>query len=137
MKIWTEYGSEHSMNLVLIGKFKQARDAESVEGLLKKLGEQAAAAGDDVFSIPYSSLEFQRFSSEMLSLLRSHKLYTLSPDELEQFNFEHNLDREGARITITTDEADVSAFIKVFVEAGARVEVYSAHSNPEDLADES
>ena len=30
MKIWTGYSSEHSMNLVLIGKFKQAKDAEAV-----------------------------------------------------------------------------------------------------------
>jgi hypothetical protein len=135
MKIWTEYGSEHSMNLVLIGKFKQVREAEKIERLLEKLWKRVAE--NDVSSIPYSSPEFQRFSDEMLSLLRSYELYTLSPAELEQFNFEHNLDREGARITITTDEADVSAFIKVFVEAGARVEVYSAHSNPEDLADES
>ena len=37
-------------------------------------------------------------------------------------------------IKISTDEADVSAFIKLFVESGARVEVYSAHHYPDKPA---
>lgn len=133
MKFWTGYGSEHSMNLVLIGKFKQARDAENVECFLKELSDQAAK--DEAYSISHSSPEYQRFSEEMLSLLRAHNLHTLSPAELEQFASDHNLDREGERITVRTDEVDVSAFIKVFLDAGARVEVYSAHFHPEVQAE--
>ncbi len=133
MKIWTGYGSEHSMNLVLIGKFKQARDAENVESLLLKLRDQAVE--DYTYTSSHLPPADQRFSDAMMSLLRANELNTLSPADLEQFAFDHNLDREGERITIKTDEADVSAFIKVFVEEGARVEVYSAHDYPEEQAD--
>jgi len=133
MKIWNGYGSEHSMNLVLIGNFKQARDAEHVEDLLQKLKDRVVE--EEAYSISHASPEQQRFSDEMLSLLHAHKLYSLSPAELEQFAYEHSLHREGASITINTDEADVSAFIKIFVDAGARVEVYSAHFHPEQQAD--
>lgn len=37
MKIWNSYGSEHSMNLVLIGSFVQAKDAENIEKFVTKL----------------------------------------------------------------------------------------------------
>lgn len=134
MKIWTEYGSEHSMNLVLIGKFKQARDAENVKGFLEKIRDQAVK--DEAYVISYSSPGNQRFSDEMLSLLKNHKLYTISPIDLEQFASDHHIDLKGNRITITTNEAEVSAFIKIFVEAGARVEVYSAHDYPESQTDQ-
>ncbi|MFC5583462.1 DUF6375 family protein [Rhodanobacter terrae] len=69
MKIWNGYGSEHSMNLVLIGRFKRARDAEKVEKDIDKLSTQASR--DDSQSIPFGEPEDQKFSDDMLSLLRS------------------------------------------------------------------
>lgn len=135
MKIWNGYGSEHSMNLVLIGKFKQERDAEKVEKDIKTLSTQAEK--DECYSIPFDEPKNQRFSDEMLSLLYSLKLHTLGPTELGQLVSDHHLDREGDRITITTDEAEVSAFVKLFVEAGAKVEIFSAHDYPSDSNDAS
>lgn len=133
MKIWNGYGSEHSMNLVLIGRFKRTQDAEQVEKDIDKLRTQASK--DDSHSIPFGEPEDQRFSDDMLSLLRSLKLNTLSPADLGQLVSEHHLSREGDRITVTTDEAEVSAFVKLFIEAGAKVEVFSAHDYPSDSAD--
>lgn len=133
MKIWNGYGSEHSMNLVLIGRFKRAQDAEKVEKDIGRLSAQASK--DDSHSISFGEPEDQRFSDEMLSLLRSLKLNTLGPADLGQLVSEHHLSREGDRITITTDEAEVSAFVKLFIEAGAKVEVFSAHDYPSESAD--
>ncbi|WP_145585160.1 DUF6375 family protein [Yersinia intermedia] len=135
MKIWNGYGSEHSMNLVLIGKFKQEQDAEKVEKDIKTLSTQAEK--DECYSIPFDEPENQRFSDEMLSLLYSLKLHTLGPTDLGQLVSDHHLDREGDRITITTDEAEVSAFVKLFVEAGAKVEIFSAHDYPSDSSNAS
>jgi hypothetical protein len=135
MKIWNGYGSEHSMNLVLIGKFKQEQDAKKVEKDIKTLSTQAEK--DECYSIPFDEPENQRFSDEMLSLLYSLKLHTLGPTDLGQLVSDHHLDREGDRITITTDEAEVSAFVKLFVEAGAKVEIFSAHDYPSDSNDAS
>lgn len=135
MKIWNGYGSEHSMNLVLIGRFKRAQDAEKVEKDIDKLSAQASK--DDSHFISFGKPEDQRFSDDMLSLLNSLKLYTLGPADFGQLVSDHDLRREGDRITVTTDEAEVSAFVKLFIEAGAKVEVFSAHDYPPDSADAS
>ncbi|WP_236309123.1 DUF6375 family protein [Pseudomonas gessardii] len=123
------------MNLVLIGRFKRAQDAEKVEKDIDRLSAQASK--DDSHSIPFGEPEDQRFSDDMLSLLRSLNLNTLGPADLGQLVSEHYLRREGDQITVTTDEAEVSAFVKLFIEAGAKVEVFSAHDYPSDSADAS
>ncbi|TDV92882.1 hypothetical protein BDK62_11517 [Halomonas alkaliantarctica] len=135
MKIWNGYGSEHSMNLVLIGRFKGAQDAENVERDIHKLSTQSER--EESYTVPFADPENQRFSDDMLSLLWSLNLHTLGPSELGQLVSDHHLAREGSRITVTTDEADVSAFVKIFVEAGAKVEVFSAHDYPSDSDDAS
>ncbi len=135
MKIWSGYGSEHSMNLVLIGKFKRALDAEKIEKDIGKLSAQAAE--DDSDSTPFAKPENQRFSDDMLSLLCSLNIHSLSPSELGQLVSDYRLEREDGRITVKTDEADISAFVKLFVEAGAKVEVFSAHDYPSNSSDAS
>jgi hypothetical protein len=135
MKIWNGYGSEHSMNLVLIGRFKRVQDAEKIEKDIGKLSTQALK--DDSLTISYGEPEDHRFSDDMLSLLRSLNLNTLGPVDLGQLVSEHHLRREGDRITVTTNEAEVSAFVKLFIEAGAKVEVFSAHDYPTDSDDAS
>ena len=52
MKIWTGYGSEHSANLVMLGKFKTPEDATNFLAELEKLERliQEDDSGDDVFS---------------------------------------------------------------------------------------
>jgi len=133
MKIWDGYGSEHSMNLVLIGKFKRAQDAEKVEIDIENLSAQALK--DDSHTIAFDGPADQRFSDEMLSLLGKLNLNTLGPADLGQLLSDHHLERKEDRITVTTDEAEVSAFVKLFIEAGAKVEVFSAHDYPSDSTD--
>lgn len=135
MKIWNGYGSEHSMSLVLIGRFKRAQDAEKVEKDIDKLSAQASK--DDSDSIPFAKPENQRFSDDMLSLLCSLNVHSLAPSELGQLVSDYRLEREDGRITVTTEEADVSAFVKLFIDAGAKVEVFSAHDYPADSGDAS
>ena len=43
MKIWYGYGSEHSMNLVMTGKFKDAGDAAKAKEVIDWLSEQVAS----------------------------------------------------------------------------------------------
>lgn len=133
MKIWNGYGSEHSMNLVLIGRFKRAEDAEQVEKDIDRLSAQASK--DDSYAMSYGEAAEQRFSDDMLSLLRNLNLNTLGPSDLGQLASDHNLTRQGDQITVTTDEAEVSVFVKLFIEAGAKVEVFSSHDYPSGTAD--
>lgn len=128
MKIWNSYGSEHSMNLVLIGSFVQEKNAENIERLIGKL---KLASEHEGYHLSGEPSENHRFSREVLEALQEQQIHHLSPLEIDQFNSDYYLERDGNKITIDTDEIDISAFIKIFVDAGAKVEVYSKHFYPE------
>jgi hypothetical protein len=129
MKIWYGYGSEHSMNLVMIGHFRDAKSAAEAKDLIEKLTEhvlaEAAAGTLDI------GRHQDRFSDKLRDLLDETKIYTMGPSELEQLGYDARVKLEDDRIAITTDEADVSAFLKLLIDRGARVEVYSAHEYPD------
>ena len=72
-----------------------------------------------------------RFTDRMLEVLRAANLYILGPAELEQLLYDVHVDVDGNKVVITTDEIDISVFLKVLIEKGARVEVYSAHDYPD------
>ncbi len=129
MKIWTEYGSEHSTNLVMIGRFQQAKDAEQVKKILDQLTQQAMDEAD----IPGhdAKLRNQKYSESMSELLTALKIYTVGPTELEQLLYDATLKVDDNSIIITTDEIDVSVFIKILITKGARIEMYSAHDYPD------
>jgi hypothetical protein len=55
---------------------------------------------------------------------------------MEQFMFDVSVDIKGSKVVITTDESEVSAFIKVLLDKGAKVEIYSSHDYPEVAEDD-
>jgi hypothetical protein len=129
MKVWYGFGSEHSTNLVMIGRFRQARDANKVKEILDQLIEQVSAE-PDVYkrdAIPQD----RYFSDAMLELLRAASVYSLAPAELEQFSYDASVRVKDKEVVVTTEEVDVSAFLKVLLDKGARIEVYSAHDYPD------
>ena len=128
MKIWNGYGSEHSANLVMIGRFEEVRDAEKVKELFARLEQQVVQEGR------YGrdrGPEGDRYSDEMADLLREEQLRTISALELEQLEYDVRVEQRGKEVVITTDEMEVSAFLKALIERGGRVEVYSAHDFPD------
>ena len=129
MKIWNQYGSEHSMNLVMIGSFKEASDANMAKQLIEELidhvrNEPAKSQDDD----PRET----RFSKAMLDFMVNAGLSTIGASELDQFNYDVHVDINGNKVVLKTDESEVSAFLKLLIEKGARVEVYSAHEYPDE-----
>ncbi|MXW81898.1 MAG: hypothetical protein F4246_09455 [Rhodothermaceae bacterium] len=118
MKIWKSYGSEHSMNLVMIGSFKKEDDAEKVEEELRFLFEEIRSLDD-------SEVFRDRFSDDVKKLLYSKEIYCLMPQELEQFQYDHSFERDGKKIRYWTDEWDVSAALKIMLTGGAKVEIFS------------
>ena len=129
MRVWNEYGSEHSMRLVMIGHFKEVRDAEKTKKLIDKISEQVSEDPEAYQS--EAAPEGRRFTDAMLELLKESKLFNIGSTELEQFTYDISFRVENNKIIVTTDEADVSAFLKILIEKGARVEVYSAHDYPD------
>lgn len=127
MKIWKGYGSEHSMNLVMIGHFKEVRDAKEAKKLLDQLTNQVR---QDTNGGEIDRLSQDRFTDTMLEFLMKVNLLTLRPAELEQLLYDVRVHIDGNKVVITTDEVDVSVFLKILIEKGARIEIYSAHDYP-------
>lgn len=124
MKIWNSYGAEHSSNLVMIGTFKQASDAEEVKELIDSLF-------DNLRNLIDLDFNKDRYDDEVRNFLTSKNVYNLSPQDLCQFLFDISVDLQGNEIRVTTDEEDVSGIQKLMIHNGARVEVFSAHDYPE------
>ena len=130
MKLWAGFGSEHSMNLVMIGRFADASDAADAKRLIDQLTalvmeEQAAR------QIQVGEPQ-DRFPDKVLEFLRKNDFLTIAPAELEQFAYDVSVKHSGNTVEVSTDESDVSAFLKVLLEHKARVEVFSAHHHEKD-----
>lgn len=128
MKLWMGYGSEHSMKLVMIGHFKDPQTAQEAQDVLEALKEEVLSMSSNGTLRQGSG----RYSDGLLDLLRRVNIYDISPEEMEHFAYEFSSDAAGSDVTLQTDESDVSAFLKVFLNRGARVEVYSSHDYPQD-----
>jgi len=128
MKIWRGYGSEHSSNLVMIGRFKTVADAESAKRIIDRLLEQVRA--DVKTGLMDETSPPQQFTDHIMELFREVKTYIVAPAELSQFNYDFSVDVDGDTVIVTTEEYDVSAFLKILVNGGARVEVFSRHDYP-------
>ncbi len=130
MKVWHGYGTEHSMNLVMIGRFNEATEAETALDVIKQAialvqteeNEGRLVVGDPV----------DRYSDEMLRAVGELRMHNIGPRELEQFLYDVTVDRHGDKIVFRTDEVEVQAFVKLLLTHGAKVEMFSAHDYPDD-----
>lgn len=130
MKVWIGHGSEHSMNLVMIGRFQDAKRATAARKAIEQITKQVEADVDKGL-IEIGERNTDRFTDSMLDLLKELNLYSLGPAELEQFAYDISVDLDDTTIVVTTDEVDVSGYLKILLDNGARVEVFSAHDYPE------
>tara|TARA_R110002072_G_scaffold171703_7_gene325467 strand:- start:6805 stop:7185 length:381 start_codon:yes stop_codon:yes gene_type:complete len=124
MKVWRSYGSEHSMNLVMIGRFQKEADARETKDLLDKLFDKLPEMVD-------FDVNRDRYSDDVLEFLNAINLFALTPTELVQFRYDISVELLSDEIRVTTDEDDVSGIIKVMLQKGAKIEVFSAHDYPE------
>lgn len=129
MKIWYQHGSEHSANLVMIGHFEDATEATKAKEIIDKLTKQVLEDQDKGALVLGSPSE--RYGDAMLDLLGRLNVASIGPRELEQFLYEVSVKVEGSKMILTTEEDDVSAFLKIMFHRGARIEVYSAHDYPD------
>lgn len=123
MKIWNAYGSEHSANLVMIGHFKDSASAEETNGVITELREFAADSDNKQAA--------GRYSEAAMKLLEKFNFYSVGSGELEQFNYDYRVKVEGTKIIIETDEIEIAGLMKLMFVRGARVEIYSAHDEPD------
>jgi len=128
MKLWFGYSSEHSSNLVMIGRFKEEGEAIKAKEIIEKLMEQVRV--DEQAGLIKLGERADRYTDDMLNLLQEVKVHSIAPVELEQLAYDFSIKIKNNELVLTTDEIDVSAFLKILLDNGARVEVYSAHNYP-------
>ena len=133
MKVWPGYGSEHSMNLVMIGRFKEEDDDAKAKEIIGLIGDQFRA--DEEAGLARVGDVAERYTDGMRKLLEKLDFYNVEPNEFQQFASDVSVKLKGNQLVLSTDEADVSAFLKVLIRNGARVEVYSAHDWPDKEKD--
>lgn len=127
MKVWHSYGSEHSAALVMIGRFKSGQDADVFLAELAKLQEAITAVMPD-----YE--EQGRFPKEIMESLLYEKIkfcYDMSPKDLDDFLLEYSIDKDeqdGSVVRMSTDDVGWAGLIKMMINAGARVEIFSEHN---------
>ncbi len=129
MKVWRGFGSEHSADLVMIGRFKDISEPTKVKEIIEELTKQVEADEQEGFIKIGEKVD--RYSEGMLDLLGKVKVHSISPAELEQFGYDVGIKVQNNELILTTEEIDVSAFLKVLLDKGARIEVYSAHDYPD------
>ncbi|MSR58146.1 MAG: hypothetical protein EXS05_10770 [Planctomycetaceae bacterium] len=131
MKIWRGYGSDHSSNLVMIGEFKTEEDAERVYELINMISENANS--DFAKGIFEQWSKNDQLSEETENRLRELKLFSLSPPDVSDFAlWNPSMERSGKTLRFRSDDVEIGGFVKLMVAEGAKVQVYSAHSYPDD-----
>lgn len=115
------------MNLVMIGHFRDITGAARANEIIAKLTQQVTQDLDQG-RMELGGLT-DRYSDEMLDLLGKLNVHSIEPSELEQLAYDASVKVEKEKLILTTDEVSVSAFMKVMLDVGARVEVYSAHEH--------
>ena len=127
MKIWAGYGSEHSTNLKMIGHFRDEEAARAAAEIFERLGKRVE---EDMAGDTYDpGGDSPEFTDAMAALLRELEVYSLRPADVENFAYDHRVEREGLDLVLTTDEDTIGGFLKLLLDADARVEIFSMHTH--------
>jgi hypothetical protein len=128
VRIWQSYGSEHSMDLVLIGKFETVSGAEAAIERMEALKTLAQSErSDDDWR-----RQDERMPDTLADELMKLRLYEMGRSDVDIYAYEHSIERNGSTVRVWTEESEVQGFLKVLIHLGARVEVFSRHDWNED-----
>jgi Family of unknown function (DUF6375) len=128
MRIWHSYGSEHSMDLVLVGTFETISGAEAAIERMEALKPLAEAEWSD----NDWRRQDERMPPSLADELRKLKLYDMGRSDVDIYGLDHSIERHGSTVRVRTEESEVQGFLKVLIHLGARVEVFSRHNWNED-----
>ncbi len=128
MRIWNSFGSEHSMDLVMVGKFETVAEAEDAIARMEALKVLADAEWSDD---SWQSKD-ERMPESLREGLMGLKLYDMGRFDVDNYAYEPTIKRDGSNVRVWTEESDVQGFLKVLINLGARVEVFSRHDWNED-----
>lgn len=123
MKIWTGYGSEHSANLVMLGKFKSQEDATGFLAELEKLKELVRdESSEDGIFLNFPKRILEELFSERIRFCRDFAPHDLD-DFLQELNHEQRAE-DPSVLEFRSDNTGWAGLIKMLLNAGARIEVF-------------
>ena len=128
MKVWFSYGSEHSANLVIIGTFKSEDSAQRVVQLLDELTK--AAKRDEEHGQLVGGHVPNRLTDSVFETMKRQNFHSFGYADAEQLLYDFDVQHNGSKVVITTDEMSIEAFLKVFLHEQSKIEIYSAHDYP-------
>lgn len=128
MKVWIGFGSEHSANLVVIGKFESDAKAQQALDLLNEA--TAVARAEETAGRIKLGEPMRQIPDAILDLAR-HKNLSLGYNDPQELVYDYRVLRDGDKVVIRTEEDGINAFIKVLLHFSGKIEVYSAHDFPE------
>jgi hypothetical protein len=116
------------MDLILVGTFETVTGAEAAIERMEALKALAEAEWSD---------DDWRRQDEFLpgSLwdeLKKLELYQMGRWDVDIYAYDHTIERQGSTVRVWTEESDVQGFLKVLIDLGGRVEVFSRHHWNED-----
>ena len=124
MKVWFSHGTEHSANLSIIGKFKDAETADEVYNIIDALKKHA-------LGYPESLEEGKKRLKATEDLF--YELHVRpDPHELRQYKMYDFLNKEGNEVTVMTEGDVLPAIISLFLNRKGKVEIL----DPADHEDE-
>jgi hypothetical protein len=129
------------MSLLLVGTFQSVSAAQAAVERMEAL----QALAEQEWSDDDWGREDDRMSDAALETLRELKLYDMGRNDVGMFAYGHTIERGESIVRIATDESEVQGFLKVLLNLGAHVEVFSRHEwnddgsprVPEDSSDSS
>lgn len=98
MRIWNGYGSEHSMDLVLIGRFQTVTGAKAAEERMEAL----QALAEDKWSDDDWRSPDERMPRELGQALAEMKLYDMGRYDVDAFALDHSVTRTAETVRIWT-----------------------------------
>lgn len=134
VKVWHSFGSEHSANLVMIGRFTTEAAAIALLEVIERL--QVAANADEADGVIDTTAHEESYTDRMLEVSKELQLWTLSPSDYASFVYNVNAKRKGATIEFHTDDEEILGYVKLLIARGAKVEMYSADDYSEADMDE-
>ncbi len=116
MKIWQQFAGEHSANLRIIGEFKSEADATKAQELFDELA--ALDSKDHSYSSP-----------ALQAVVKKYNFMGLTEEDMRQANLCIYPEVRGKMIDAKTDETEIQLLVKIMLNYGAKIQIYSQHGH--------
>ena len=117
MKIWKSFSGDHSAKLKIVGEFKTRQDAEEAAEYFNRLIHVE---------------DKDRSSDELKEFFKKYGYAAFNYEDPKQMDYFYEVEPKGNKIIVETDELEIQAIIKIFIDHEAKIEILSRHHYPDE-----